>query len=64
MPPKLIPRRAKEENPIERPMPKKAKWNELTTKAFLTVCVEEVAARNRPYAHFNKRGLEEHNCHV
>ena len=56
MPSKLIPRRAREENSIERPMPEKAKWNELTTEPFLTVCVEEIATRNRPHAHFNKEG--------
>ena len=54
MPPKLTPKRAAEENLTETPMSEKAKWNEFITEAFLIVCIEEIAAENRPHTHFNK----------
>lgn len=35
----------------------KADWsNEKNTEIFLTVCIEQVRAGNRPHAHFNKVG--------
>ena len=55
MPPKLILRSATQENPIGRLVLEKAKRDEFTTKA-LTICVEEIVARNRPHAYFNKEG--------
>ncbi|KAF7820637.1 L10-interacting MYB domain-containing protein-like [Senna tora] len=34
----------------------KAKWEDKNTKEFLKVCVEEIAAGNRPHAHFTREG--------
>ena len=51
MPPELIPRRGIQE---KQPTSENDKWDDYTTGVFLEVCVEEIAARNRPYAYFNE----------
>ena len=61
MAPKLIPRRGGQAN-IENDdvindgehETIKAKWEDWNTEIFLTICVEEIQAGNRPHKHYNK----------
>ncbi|XP_057742299.1 uncharacterized protein LOC130960832 isoform X2 [Arachis stenosperma] len=46
-------RRATQEN---QPIPDNDKWDDFTIGVFLEVCVQEIAAGNRPHDDFNKEG--------
>ncbi|XP_020960672.1 uncharacterized protein LOC107605295 isoform X3 [Arachis ipaensis] len=46
-------RRAPQEN---QPIPDNDKWDDFTIGVFLEVCIQEIAAGNRPHDDFNKEG--------